>query len=64
MRSLGRDLSSVGTIGGKIAHHPFWATVIAISFAVSIGVGVQQLQRLWQARKARQAAETLRTTLA
>ena len=49
--------SSVGTIGGKIAHHPFWATVIAISFAVSIGVGVQQLQRLWQARKARQAAE-------
>jgi len=48
--------SSVGTIGGKIAHHPVWATVIAITFAISIGVGVQQLQRLWLARKARQAA--------
>ncbi len=45
--------SSVGTIGGRIAHHPVWATVIAITFAISIGVGVQQLQRLWQERRAR-----------
>ncbi len=49
--------SSLGTIGGKIAHHPVWATVIAISFAVSIGVAVQQLQRLWQARRARQVSQ-------
>lgn len=47
---------AVGTIGGRIAHHPVWATVIAIAFAISIGVAVQHIQRLWQARKARKAA--------
>jgi membrane protein DedA with SNARE-associated domain len=48
--------SSLGTIGGKIAHHPVWATVIAISFAVSIGVAVQQIQRLWEGHKVKRAA--------
>lgn len=52
--------SSLGTIGGKIAHHPVWATVIAISFAVSIGVGVQHVQRLWVARQARRSAAAAR----
>lgn len=47
---------AVGTIGGRIAHHPVWATVIAITFAISIGVTVQHVQRLWQSRKDRRAA--------
>jgi membrane-associated protein len=44
--------STLGMIGGKIAHHPVWASIIAISFAVSIGLGVQRLQRWWIERKA------------
>jgi membrane protein DedA with SNARE-associated domain len=47
---------AVGTIGGRIAHHPVWATVIAIAFAISIGVAVQHVQRLWQSRQERKAA--------
>lgn len=35
--------SSIGSIGGRIASHPIWAMVIAVAFAVSIGVLVQQI---------------------
>ncbi|HET9647157.1 MAG TPA: VTT domain-containing protein [Microlunatus sp.] len=49
--------SSIGTIGGRIAHHPVWATVIAISLAISIGVAVQQLQKLWSGRQGGRASE-------
>ena len=38
--------SSIGTIGGKVAHHPAWATVVAISFAVCMGMLMTQIQRL------------------
>jgi len=38
--------SSIGTIGGKVAHHPVWATVVAISFAVCMGMLMTQIQRL------------------
>ncbi len=48
--------SSVGSIGGRIAHHPIWAMVIAVAFAVSMGVVVQQVRRLWSWRRARKTA--------
>jgi len=35
--------STIGSIGGRIASHPIWAMVVAIAFAVSVGVLVQQL---------------------
>jgi hypothetical protein len=38
--------SSIGTIGGNVAHHPVWATVVAISFAVCMGMLMTQIQRL------------------
>src|SRR4051812_25776494 len=38
--------SSIGSIGGRIAHHPLWALVVAIAFAVSVGALVQQVLRL------------------
>lgn len=45
--------SSLGSIGGRIANHPVWAMVVAIAFAVSVGVLVQQLRRLVEWRRAR-----------
>lgn len=47
--------STVGSIGGRIAHHPIWAMVIAVAFAVSMGALVQQVRRLWSWHRARQA---------
>ena len=44
--------SSIGTIGGKIAHHPVWAMVIAIAFAISVGALVQQVRRFVEWRQA------------
>jgi membrane protein DedA with SNARE-associated domain len=38
--------STIGSIGGRIASHPVWAMVIAIAFAVSVGVLVQELIKL------------------
>ncbi len=38
--------STIGSIGGRIATHPAWAMVIAIAFAVSMGVLVQELRKL------------------
>jgi membrane protein DedA with SNARE-associated domain len=45
--------SSVGTIGGKVAHHPVWAIVVAISFAVCMGMLMTQIQRLLHWRRTR-----------
>jgi membrane protein DedA with SNARE-associated domain len=39
--------STIGSIGGRIATHPVWAMVVAIAFAVSMGVLVQQVLKLW-----------------
>jgi membrane protein DedA with SNARE-associated domain len=36
--------STIGSIGGRIAHHPIWAMVIAIGFAASMGVLVQRIR--------------------
>ena len=49
--------STLGSIGGRIAHHPVWAMVVAITFATSIGVLVQKIHALWTARRARAALE-------
>ena len=40
--------STLGSVGGRIADHPVWAMVIAIAFAISVGVLVQELIRLRQ----------------
>lgn len=40
--------STIGSIGGRIAHHPVWGMVIAIAFAVSISVLAQRLIRFVQ----------------
>ncbi|WP_091414046.1 DedA family protein [Friedmanniella luteola] len=57
--------STLGSIGGRIANHPVWAMVVAIAFAVSVGLLVTQLHRLWgwhrDRRTARQAARPLPT---
>ncbi len=45
--------ATLGAIGGRVAHHPVWAMVIAIAFAVSVGTLVQQLRRFWAWRRAR-----------
>lgn len=37
--------STIGSIGGRIAHHPVWAMVVAVAFAVSMGALVQQIRR-------------------
>ncbi len=36
--------STIGSVGGRIAHHPIWAMVIAIAFATSMGVLVQKIR--------------------
>jgi membrane protein DedA with SNARE-associated domain len=48
--------SSLGSIGGRIAHHPIWAMVIAIAFATSIGVLVGKIRSVLAWRRERQAA--------
>lgn len=50
--------STIGSIGGRIATHPVWAMVIAVAFAVSMGVLVQQVRRLWTWWRARGADRT------
>src|SRR3712207_1667715 len=47
--------STLGSVGGRIANHPVWAMVIAIAFAVSIGVLVQELIKVWQWFRARRS---------
>jgi membrane protein DedA with SNARE-associated domain len=48
--------STLGSIGGRIAHHPIWAMVIAIAFAVSVGVLVQKIRAALAWRRERRAA--------
>lgn len=50
--------STIGSIGGRIASHPVWAMVIAIAFAVSVGVLVQELIRLVHWYRARRSGST------
>lgn len=45
--------SSIGSIGGRVTHHPVWAMVVAVAFAVSMGALVQQIRRFLQWRRAR-----------
>lgn len=45
--------STLGSIGGRIAHHPIWAMVVAIAFATSIGVLVQKIHKAVVARQER-----------
>jgi len=45
--------STIGSIGGRIATHPVWAMVVAIAFAVSMGVLVQQIIKLWHWHRGR-----------
>ena len=45
--------STIGSIGGRITNHPVWAMVVAIAFAVSMGVVVQQVIKLWHWHVAR-----------
>ncbi|WP_375387304.1 MULTISPECIES: DedA family protein [Actinomycetes] len=49
--------STIGSIGGRIATHPVWAMVIAIAFAVSMGVLVQELRKLWSWYRGRSVTE-------
>lgn len=49
--------STIGSIGGRIANHPIWGMVIAIAFAVSMGVLVQELRKLWQWYRGRSVAQ-------
>lgn len=51
--------SVIGSVGGRVASHPIWAMVVAVAFAVSLGVAVQQLQRLvvWRRSRGRAADE-------
>jgi membrane protein DedA with SNARE-associated domain len=50
--------STIGSIGGRIASHPVWAMVIAIAFAVSVGVLVQELIKLVHWYRARRSGST------
>lgn len=45
--------STLGSIGGRVTHHPVWAMVVAVAFAVSVGVLVQQVLKLWHWHRAR-----------
>lgn len=47
--------STLGSIGGRIASHPVWAMVVAVAFAVSIGVLVQELIKLVHWYRARRS---------
>ena len=48
--------STIGSIGGRIAHHPIWAMVVAVAFAVSMGALVQQIIRLIAWRRERSSS--------
>ena len=57
--------ATLGSIGGRIASHPVWAMVVAIAFAVSIGVLVQELIKLahwYRTRRSGSPAETTADT--
>lgn len=56
--------STLGSIGGRIANHPAWAMVIAIAFAVSVGVLVQELRKLWGWWRARAASRSAALSVA
>ncbi|MBA8796141.1 membrane protein DedA with SNARE-associated domain [Friedmanniella endophytica] len=56
--------STLGSIGGRISHHPVWAMVIAIAFAVSVGLLVQHLVRFVGWLRARAAARRAGTPAA
>lgn len=43
--------SSLGSIGGRVAHHPVWGMVIAIAFAVSVGLLVTRIYATMQTRR-------------
>jgi membrane protein DedA with SNARE-associated domain len=45
--------STLGSIGGRVTNHPVWAMVVAIAFAVSVGVLVQQVIKLGHWYRAR-----------
>lgn len=47
--------SSIGSVGGRVAHHPVWAMVVAIAFAVSMGALVQQIRRFLEWRRERRS---------
>lgn len=47
--------STLGSIGGRIAHHPIWAMVVAITFATSIGLLVQKIVSVLKWRRERAA---------
>ena len=48
--------TSLGSIGGRIVHHPIWAMVIAVTFAVSVGLLVQKISAAVTWRRERNAA--------
>lgn len=52
--------STIGSIGGRIANHPIWGIVIAIAFAVCMSIIVQQVIRLVQWFRTRNADEATR----
>ena len=45
--------TTIGSIGGRVAHHPVWAMAIAIAFSVCLGLGVQQVRKLMDRRQRR-----------
>ena len=51
--------STIGSIGGRIAHHPVWAMVVAVAFAVSMGALVQQIIRLIAWRRERNSSRAV-----
>lgn len=50
--------ASIGAIGGRVAHHPVWAMIVAVAFAVSVGALVQQLRKLVEWHRARKPARS------
>ncbi len=48
--------AGLGSLGSQLADHPAWGTVIAIVFAVLLGVLVQQVTRFVRWRQARRLA--------
>ena len=49
--------STLGSIGGRVVNHPIWGMVIAIAFAVSIGLLVTRIHGWVQARRERRTQE-------
>lgn len=48
--------AGLGSLGGRLADHPLWGTVIAIAFAVLLGALVQQGARFVRWRQTRRLA--------